>query len=211
MVNNLDALNETQTESQSQKAQTFLLKNPLLKTYAIKKKVPLKGPAPSSSKRGAQMLELSRKITRNEPPSKKLRKTDSSPGDEASGEVVVTPEGSPARTAKWIPRTYSPYASPSTGILKKRQQMNEEADDGCDSPISSASKARRVSFADPEVSHSVKISPAKKRLTRTRTRRSLISTYANNEAEPSKEELSTVMEASCNMSLSEVSCVLYFL
>lgn len=149
------------------------------------------GPSPSTGKRGAQILELSRKI-QNEPPNKKIKKGES-PQKEiievvncaVLGELVVTPEGSPARTAPWIPRIYSPYASPTTSILKKRALL-EEPEDGAEhsfSPASSASKARRVSFADPEVSHSVKISPVKKWSTRTRTRRSLINTYENSQSD----------------------------
>jgi len=92
----------------------------------------------------------------------------------------------------WTAKTYSPYASPSTGILKKKSILaTEEGTAGSEeysvenSPISSASKARRVSFADPEVSHSVKISPARARtkLTRSssnRLRRSLIISYGQN-------------------------------
>lgn len=159
------------------------------------------GPSPTTGKRGAHILELSRKI-HNEPPSKKSKKGDSPQkeiGDSpicntSMGELVVTPEGSPARTAPWLPRTYSPYASPSTGILKKRAviEESEEVGEGSYSPASSSCKSRRVSFADPEVSHSVKISPIKKRLSRARTRRSLITTYDDslNSEEPSlKEEM----------------------
>jgi hypothetical protein len=63
--------------------------------------------------------------------------------------------------------------------LKKRGLLeeSEDASENYCSPASSASKSRRVSFADPEVSHSVKISPIKKQLSRIRTRRSLIRIY----------------------------------
>ncbi|XP_057374460.1 telomere-associated protein RIF1-like [Daphnia carinata] len=191
-------------ETLQQKLPLVPLKS-LIKSFSLRTKkgtVPKSvGPSPTTGKRGAHILELSRKI-HNEPPSKKSKKTDSPPkeiGDSpicntSMGELVVTPEGSPARTAPWLPRTYSPYASPSTGILKKRAivEDSEEVGEGSYSPASSACKARRVSFADPEVSHSVKISPIKKKLSRARTRRSLITTYDNSliSEEPSlKEEI----------------------
>lgn len=186
------------------------------------------GPTPSTGKRGAQILELSRKI-QNEPPSKKSRKAESPQKETpevvttvSMGELVVTPEGSPARTALWLPRTYSPYASPSTGILKKRivVEESEEIGEGSFSPASSASKGRRVSFADPEVSHSVKISPVKKRLSRARTRRSLIATYENslvseesidqggNESETPSESVNEVPQVIEKLSVWNLVCIL---
>ncbi|KAI9556357.1 hypothetical protein GHT06_018931 [Daphnia sinensis] len=201
--NNIEGLlGSTHPETHQQK-QPFVPLKSLIKSFSLRTKkgtVPKSvGPSPTTGKRGAHILELSRKIN-NEPPSKKSKKTDSPQkevGDSpicntSMGELVVTPEGSPARTAPWLPRTYSPYASPSTGILKKRAiiEESEEVGEGSYSPASSACKARRVSFADPEVSHSVKISPIKKRLSRARTRRSLITTYDDslNSEEPSLKE-----------------------
>lgn len=178
----------------------------MIKSFTVRTKkvfVPKIGPSPSSGKRGAHILELSRKI-QNEPPNKKAKKGDSPQKETVEctvssaslGEFSVTPEGSPARTAPWLPRTYSPYASPSTGILKKRAPVEESEDAAEDSPASSASKARRVSFADPEVSHSVKISPIKKRLSRLRTRRSLIRTYDDSLSVQEQTEESRMMEES---------------
>ncbi|KAK4023666.1 hypothetical protein OUZ56_009065 [Daphnia magna] len=203
--NNIEGLiGSTHPETLQQKLPFVPLKS-LIKSFSLRTKkgaAPKSvGPSPTTGKRGAHILELSRKI-HNEPPSKKSKKGDSPQkeiGDSpicntSMGELVVTPEGSPARTAPWLPRTYSPYASPSTGILKKRAviEESEEVGEGSYSPASSSCKSRRVSFADPEVSHSVKISPIKKRLSRARTRRSLITTYDDslNSEEPSlKEEI----------------------
>lgn len=169
------------------------------------------GPSPSTGKRGAQILELSRKI-HNEPPNKKSKKTESPQREGvestiALGETVITPEGSPARTQQWIPRTYSPFASPSTSILKKRAQIDESADPVEGSPASSASKSRRVSFADPEVSHSVKISPVNKKLTRNRTRRSLITTYevSLDKHTEIEEEINQVVATTDNNPSSDVT------
>ncbi len=198
----------------------------LMKSFGLrtKKAIPHKniGPAPSTGKRGAQILELSRKI-QNEPPSKKLRKGESPPKEAliepassssvTIGELVITPNGSPARTTQWIPKIYSPCASPSTGILKKRANI-EESEDIAEVTFSpaSASKSRRVSFADPEVSHSVKISPIKKRLSRARTRRSLITTYDNslNESNAKEECETTSSVENAAIDLSKVSIVYTF-
>ena len=194
--NNLLESNNVESSIDSGHPETIQQKIPivplksLIKSFSLRSKkviVPKTvGPSPSTGKRGAHILELSRKI-QNEPPKKKSKigestqneTVESTVGSATLGELVVTPEGSPARTAPWLPRTYSPYASPSTGILKKRAlvEESEDAAEGSYSPASSASKSRRVSFADPEVSHSVKISPIKKQLSRIRTRRSLIRTY----------------------------------
>ena len=180
------------------------------------------GPSPSTGKRGAHILELSRKI-QNEPPSKKTKKGESPQTEGQSGEsvhisvveTVVTPEGSPARTQQWIPRTYSPFASPSTGILKKRALLLEEPVEAGEalafSPASSASKSRRVSFADPEVSHSVKISPVNnKRLSRNRTRRSLITTYETSLDKEVEGDAEGVVTADENTPSLDVSLVCIF-
>ena len=195
-ANSLDIFTETSQPDVTKK----MYPPKLLKTFttrAKKKLTPtrLKGPSPSSGQlRGAQILELSRKI-QNEPPNKKARKEDSPPSEKITKNinnnlmVSLTPESSPVRVEDWVRHTYSPYASPSSSILKKRLQ----GDDGEDvanhegSPISSTSKSRRVSFADPEVSRSVTIQPAPKRL--SRTRRSLISTYSKSISIPGVEVL----------------------
>ena len=159
------------------------------------------GPASCTGGRAAQILELSRK---------KVNKDDASPRQDTEdktmdiGQVVMTPEGSPARTKPWVPRTYSPFASPSTaGILKKRprggdEEVEEASGDG--SPVSSACKSRRVSFADPAVSHLAKISPMPVRLSTGRTRRSLISTYEkpSGSSEAEAQDTSSVQETSPN-------------
>jgi len=158
-------------------------------------------PGPASGGRAAQILELSRK---------KVIKDDASPRQETEdktmdiGQVVMTPEGSPARTKPWVPRTYSPFASPSTaGILKKRPRAGDEETEeasGEGSPVSSACKSRRVSFADPAVSHLAKISPMPARLSTGRTRRSLISTYdkSSGSSEAEAQDSSSVQELSLN-------------
>ena len=213
--NNHEVLSDSvQSATLPQKA-PFQYKS-LMKSFGLRtrKAVPQKSIGPTG-KRGAHILELSRKI-QNEPPSKKSRKGESPPKETVSepasntiGEVVITPNGSPARTTQWVPRTYSPYASPSTGILKKKSTVDdsEDAAEGSYSPVSSASKSRRVSFADPEVSHSVKISPIKKRLSRARTRRSLISTYDSSlpNEEPSVKENVPSSSVEETIALSDVS------
>lgn len=213
--NNIEGLiGSTHVETVQQKLQNVPLKS-LIKSFSLRTKKSATpksiGPSPTTGKRGAHILELSRKI-HNEPPSKRSKRgesphkevADSTIGNASIGERVVTPEGSPARTAPWLPRTYSPYASPSTGILKKRALVEEleDAGEGSYSPASSVCKSRRVSFADPEVSHSVKISPIKKRLSRARTRRSLIATYDDslNSEEPSLKE-----EVESSISVIDVS------
>lgn len=151
----------------------------LLKTFSsrAKSKLPPKR-SPSTSQRGAQILELSRKI-HNEPPNRKPHKEELSPKDKpptsksANTTSSTTPESSPARAETWLRHTYSPYASPSSGILKKKANGNDDEDLGEGSP--GFFKSRRVSFADPEVSRSVTIQSTPKRL--SRTRRSLLTTY----------------------------------
>ena len=197
-VNSLDMFSETvQPDVMKKMYPPRLIKAITLRTK--KKLVPKqKGPSPSTGQfRGAQILELSRKI-QNEPPNKKPRKEESvSPLNKAEKNInnnltiSLTPEGSPARTeTPWIRHTYSPYASPSSGILKKRLGQGDDAEemtavtDG--SPMNSA-KSRRVSFADPEVSRSVTIQPTPRRL--SRTRRSLITTYSKSISIPGVEVL----------------------
>lgn len=222
--NNQEVLSDSaQSGTLPQKPPFVPYNKSLMKSFALRtrKAVPHKniGPAPSTGKRGAQILELSRKI-QNEPPSKKLRKAESPPKEAliepasssvTIGELVITPNGSPARTTQWIPKIYSPCASPSTGILKKRANV-EESEDIAEVTFSpaSASKSRRVSFADPEVSHSVKISPIKKRLSRARTRRSLITTYDDSLNESNvNEECETRSSVENAIDLSKVSIVMY--
>lgn len=194
-VNSLDIFAETTQPDVVKK----MYPPKLLKTFTTRAKKKLtptrhKGPSPSSGQfRGAQILELSRKI-QNEPPNKKARKEDSPPSEKTTKNinnnltVSLTPEGSPVRVETWVRHTYSPYASPSSGILKKRLQGDDGEDmahhDG--SPVSST-KSRRVSFADPEVSRSVTIQPTPKRL--SRTRRSLITTYSKSISIPGVEVL----------------------
>lgn len=207
-----------QSETLQQKTPSIMPYKSYIKSFCLRSKrggTPKSiGPSPTTGKRGAQILELSRKI-QSEPPNKKSKIRESPQKETADptsvGERVVTPEGSPARTSAWLPRTYSPYASPSTSILKKRSlvEESEETEVTSYSPVSSASKSRRVSFADPEVSHSVKISPIKKRLTRTRTRRSLITTYGDTsfiEEPVEKEDKSAILDSNeNNLQPSEVS------
>ena len=211
--NNVETLVDSAHPEAVQQKKTVVPLKSLIKSFSLrtKKVVPKTlGPSPSTGKRGAHILELSRKI-QNEPPNKKSKKgespqketVDSTVSSASLAEFSITPEGSPARTAQWLPRTYSPYASPSTGILKKRAPVEESEDAADGSPASSASKARRVSFADPEVSHSVKISPIKKRLLRTRTRRSLIRTYDDSMSAQEHIEESSMIEGSVS-SESEV-------
>ena len=166
--------NETANSSKRAAFPTILLKT--FSSRAKSKLTPKR--SPSTSQRGAQILELSRKI-HNEPSNKRSHKEELSPKDKQPTSKLAnttssTPESSPARAEKWLRHTYSPYASPSSGILKKKLNGNDDIDDlGEGSP--GFSKSRRVSFADPEVSRSVTIQSTPKRL--SRTRRSLITTY----------------------------------
>ena len=159
-----------------------------LKDHCTKAKASLlnknRGHSPNTGKRGAHILELSRKIS-NEPPSKKPKMVSLSPSgmyDKRSvgdASVAASSEGSPAREKEpWVRHTYSPYASPSGGILKKRPHADES--DSVENSPTSLTKNRRVSFAFPEVSDSVDIPKVRS----TRTRRSLLGTYKPGHNEP---------------------------
>ena len=123
-----------------------------------------------STQRGAQILEMSRKI-QSEPPRKKLK--SSSPAGKEKCESQTTFDSPVRPVDPWVRHTYSPNASPGGSILKKKA-LAEDCDSTENSP--SSSKNRRVSFADPEISDSVDIPSARKSRT-SRTRRSLMNIY----------------------------------
>ena len=145
--------------------------------------------SPSTGKRGARILELSRKMLENGPPNKKFKpdqvvsQSTVNPVPEAPLSTEENPASSPIRTSEpWARHTYSPYASPSAGILKKLADSNS-----LDCSPNSLTKDRRVSWAYPEVSESVDI-PLASNSRSSRTRRSLLKNYpapSNSEGESS--------------------------